>query len=356
MKETVGEKTLKQRMQMFWSWFAGRQEMLRGLTENGSTLLASAIVNHSLSRLSLPSIASVSNTPDGPELMMCPRADKTEQFVCRYWAQTAPDIAWRIQPFGHPSEEEITHVLNAMGVEYHPEDYTIYCVVDDAEQKYQLNVVAPVFSENYRSECRTFCRMLFYLLLGATYAELCIGEIACAPAEPDPPFPGEKMNLRDFCAMVRRTPEERPWLTMRDPTAICYGYHGDEETGEGMREDIQIGFSRHPQLLASPFSESEALMKMGGVFCYLYYPSDSPDPRAQANKRSELTARVEKIMDEYQLGYVLGTAQGSDFCYIDLFVTDEPTFYAIFRDMVPLLDEVLDIDYFGRSITGEWIQ
>lgn len=194
------------------------------------------------------------------------------------------------------------------------------------------------------------------MLLGASYAELYIGEIACASKEPNPPFPGTRMTLHEFCDTVRRTPLERGWLTLKDPTAICYGYHGDNEPGEGMREDIQMGFTRHPQLIESPFSESEALMNMGGMYCYLYYPTDETHSRAQMEKRAELNGKVEQLMDEYRLGYALGMAQGTDFCYIDLFVADEPTFSAIFRDTVPLLGEPMDIDYFGRSATGEWVQ
>lgn len=357
MKQSIDDQTLKARIHFFWESFADQEPTLRELIDRGETQLASAAINHFLIRLKLPPLATVAKSADGYVLMMCPRGDKTAQLVSRYWAYLAPDTpGWTVQPFGHPTEAELAQLLSAMGMQWDPDAFTVYCVVDDAEQKYQVNAVSPLFSAEHRTESRVFCRTLFFMLLGAAYAELYIGDIACAPAEPNPPFPGTRMTLAEFCDTVRCTPTTRGWLMLKDPTAICYGYHGDEEHGDGMREDIQMGFTRHPQLIDSPFSESEELMHMGGMYCYLYYPTDTADPHAFMEKRAELNGKVEQLMDEYRLGYVLGMAQGSDFCYIDLFVADEPTFSAIFRDTVPLLGEVLDIDYFGRSVSGEWVQ
>jgi hypothetical protein len=192
--------------------------------------------------------------------------------------------------------------------------------------------------------------------LGEAYTELYIGELDCVDTEPDAPISDKRLSLSEFCDLVRRTPLEYPWNCVNDPTTLCFGYQGTESSSDAMREDILGGFSRHMLLLAAPYTESEAFLEMGGVFCYLYFAPTVHGAREQAEERAKLTMRVEQLLESMQLGYVLGSAQGTDFSYIDLMIFDEPAFRAVFRDTEMLFDVPMNIEYFGRTESGEYIQ
>ena len=355
--QSIRDLTLKQRVKLFWTWFTLHGTELERLIDATRQEFAAIMIAEQLQKLNLPSLCEVDRTNDGYVLSLSPCGNKTHQFVTRFWAQSAPIVEkWQFNAFRKPSKQAAEELIRIAGKEWDPEQFAVYCAPDDEVQKYRVCVVSAAFQPQTKAERQMLARMIFYLFLGEAYTELYIGEVDCTDTEPKTPISDKRLSLAEFCEVIRRTPLERPWNCVNDPTTLCFGYQGTESHSDAMREDILGGFSRHMPLLATPYTEAEALLEMGGVFCYLYYAPVGNDPRKQAEERATLTMRVEQLLDSLQLGYVLGGAQGTDFSYIDLMIFDEPAFRAVFRDAELLFEVPMNMEYFGRTESGEYIQ
>ena len=351
------DMTLKTRVQDFWAWFTENRKQLERALDERKAEKAAGMVGAQLERLALPILCEAGISSEGRYVLsMSPCGDKTRQFVSRYWAQMAPRTKkWTIRAFRRPDVVRTEELSALFHQECKPDAYVIYCQTDEGEQKYHVHIVSEELA-SFGVGRVPMCRMMFYLLLGEAYTDVYVGKIRCTAKVPDPVPKGQKMTLTEFCTMVRETPSQKPWACVMDPTSLCFGYQHEEHDGDGMREDICGGFTRHMRLLKEPCNETAALIQMGGVYCYLYYEPKQRAPQQAAMEQAELTGRLERLLDEYRLGYVVGSAQGTDYCYIDLMIADEPAFRALFRDLPWMLDAPLYLEYFGRSPNGEYIQ
>lgn len=351
------ELTLKRRVQIFWGWFMLHQPEIEQQVQEGHWDYAAALIGSNLDKLGLPALCEVRSENSVYTLSFSPCGDKTRQFICRFMVQMAPELKkWQFYAFRRPSAMASEELMHITGNDWSPHLFRVFCTIDDHDQKYHLFVTSPVFQGRPEGECVALCRMIFYLFLGEAYTEVYIGDVRCGEQPPEEEDLGFEMSLPDFCDLVRRTPAERPWSCVNDPTSLCFGYQAHESDSDAMREDIIGGFSRHMHLLASPYAESAALAQMGGAFCYFYYVPGPLSARDRTEERADLVAHLEQLLGTYSLGYVLGSAQGTDFCYIDLIIFDEPEFRAVFEDSELLLGIQMNIDYFGRNMTGEPIQ
>lgn len=349
--------TLKSRIQNFWGWFIKYRKTMEKDLDNDRAEQVAAIIGTHLERLGLSILCEVGKEDGKYIISLSPCGDKTRQFISRYWAQMAPKVRnWTFRPFRRPVETIGQELSRLIQRECNPDEFTVYCVVDEELQRYHVHVVSPVL-DPYKGYGVPLCRMIFYLLLGEAYTDVYIGKIRCSGKEPDPVPPGKKMTLAQFCDMVRNTSLERAWACVLDPTSLCFGYQDEENNGgDGMREDIYGGFTNHLKLKNEPASEASALLDMGGVFCYFYYDAERIPPPKLAEQQALLTGKIEQMLNAYKLGYVVGSAQGTDFCYIDLIIFDEPEFRAVCRDIAWIVGHPLNLEYFGRTPSGEYIQ
>ena len=342
----ITDMTLKKRVQAFWKWFSAHRRQLEKALDAHRADQAAAAVGKQLELLDLPILCEAGAAQGRYMLSMSPCGDKTRQFVSRYWGQLAPHFKnWDIRPFRRPDMLRTEELSDLLQRECNPEAFVVYCQTDEEEQKYHVHVVSEELAV-FGSGRVGMCRMMFYLLLGEAYTDVYIGKIRCSAKVPDPAPKGTKMTLTEFCTMVRETPSQKPWACILDPTSLCFGYQNEDNGGDGMREDIYGGFTRNVRLLNEPGNESAEMLHMGGMYCYLYYEPKQRVPQVVAMEQAELTGRLEQLLDQYRLGCIVGSAQGTDYCYIDLMIADEPEFRAVFRDLSRILGVQLYLEYF----------
>lgn len=335
-------QTTKERVLQFWSWFGAVRPELKQAISSGKYDLAGAFCGSKLKGLGLPFLCEAGGSGGNFALAMCPCGSKTEQFVCRYWRQLAPELEnWNFFAFRQPRTPADCQKLRLGGTEIDASLFTFYCEANDERQKYDITVVSPIFSGRTDAEKHAFGMMLLYLFLGEALTEVYIGDLICRDTPPK--NAGSSMSFSEFCAMLQSTPATRAWPWVNDPTALCFGYHPTTGSEEGLRGDIIGGFTRHVPLLGAPFDEADGLRAFGGVFCYFYYPAQQHD----AAERSNLAARLEQLLETYRLGYSIGSAFGSEYNYLDMIIFDEPVFRAVFQDTEAVLGTPMFLDYFG---------
>ncbi len=350
------DMTLKKRVQAFWMWFSAHRRQLERALAAHDAERAAAMVGKQLEQVDLPILCEAGTAEGRYMLSMSPCGDKNRQFACRFWAQLAPRFKnWDIRPFRRPDTLRTEELPGLFQRQCNPETFVVYCQTDEEEQRYHIHVVSEELAA-FGGGRVAMCRMMFYLLLGEAHTDVYIGKIRCSAKVPDPVPKGTKMTLTEFCTMVRETPSQKPWPCILDPTSLCFGYQNEDNGGDGMREDIFGGFTRNTRLLNEPGNESAEMLRMGGVYCYLYYEPKQKVPQIAATEQAELTGKLEQLLDQYQLGCVVGSAQGADYCYIDLMIADEPEFRAVFRDLSRMLGVQLYLEYFGRTPSGEYMQ
>lgn len=338
-------QTTKERVLRFWAWFSSVRAEMEHAIAGGKRDFAAAFCGSKLKGLGLPFLCEAGISDGKFTLAMCPCGNKTEQFVCRYWRQLAPEVEnWEFYAFRQPHAPTDHQPLHLAGIDLDASLFTFYCTESDERQKYDVVAVSPIFAKQTDAERHAFGMMLFYLFLGEALTEIYIGDLVCRDV---PPKDAENpMNFAEFYALLQSTPATHAWPWVNDPTALCFGYHPTTDPDEGLRGDIVGGFTRHVPLLGSPFDEVDALRAFGGVFCYFYYPS-RPGSDAEAAERGSLVSKLEKLLESYQLGYSLGSAFGTEYSYLDMIIFDEPVFRAVFQDAEALLGMPVFLDYFG---------
>lgn len=352
----IKDMSLKRRIKLFWGWFLKCRKKIEQELDRGEAEKIAALIGNRLEKVGVSILCEVGKSDGQYVLSLSPCGDKTRQFISRFWAQMAPRLKnWVIRPFRRPGPESLQELDRLLQTEGIAAGCTVYCQVDDEQQKYHVHLVSPMLDVPPGVGV-SMCRMMLYLLLGEAYTDVYIGKIRCSGQVPDPVPKGAVMTLEDFCTLVRNTSLERTWPYVLDPTSLCFGYHDEENGGDRMREDIYGGYTRHPRLKDEPAAESSALQSMGGVFCYFYYEAERLPVPELARQQAELTGKVEQMLDAYKLGFVVGSAQGTDFGYIDLMIFDEDEFRAVIMDLERIVGRAMYVDYFGRTPSGEYAQ
>ena len=340
--------TLRQRVIVFWRWFITHCASLQLKIDRGDCDAAASQIGNQLESLGLPALCEVGRSDEKYYIMLCPCGSKTQQFVCRYWANMSPEIPnWSFRGFRRPLHAPQAELQKMTGLPWNSALFTVYSTADEEEQNYHLFVVSPVFQKRTEAENIALCRMIFYLFLGEAYTEQFIGEIRCAAAPEATPV-GTHQTLEEFCETVRRAPVDNAWLFADDPTAVLMEYsRSDAEDDNGnLREDILVGLTAHPHLIAAPEEESAELAAMGGVFCFFYYPA-TEQAAQDARQAGALVSAIQHLMAASRLGYVIGRAHGTEYNYIDLFVADEPRFRGLMSNPDTLFQVPMALEYFG---------
>lgn len=299
-------------------------------------------VTEKLEEIGIAAFCNVSKKHGKYCISLNPCSDKTAQHLCRFWHSAAPQIEnWTFEPFGRPRTETIPEIIKSLGSDFALSALRFYLTVDEELEKYELSVVSQLFEKDDSPEDIAMCRLICYLLLGEAFAELYIGAVhtsATPPQIADMP----ELDAAQFTSTVAETPLRLPWTVSYDPTSLCFSYGSKDVEHDIQRTDIVAGLSRHPQLLAFPFSTSDELRLKGGEFCFLYYDADLSNKKSNASTLIDRARSLEQLLTEYNIGYVIGHASGNVYNYIDLMLFDEPMFHSL----IPHLENIFECEFY----------
>lgn len=342
--------TFKDSVFSFWQWFDENHALLEEALKNGESAAATAITRAVLDAHGLSYPCVYGEEGEKYTLTLCPCGDKTAQFLCKFWKEQAPGHlagGWAFFAIRRPAREELQELADDQRVPPAASVHVFYRVLEE-QQKFDVMVTAPLFAGQAEEQRLRAALFLLQVMLGETASELYIRRVETGDAQPGGEWEGP-LPLPEFAAMVAQVPLTRPWPWCNDPTTICYGYRLQPEPGaESLREDIALGFTRHPVMLEHPNVADDYLRAKGGAFCYLYFENAGLPPEEAVAARNEALGKVEQLLALYGVGYVLGGATGLFYSYIDLMLLDEPAFCAIFRNPETLLGRPMGFAYFGK--------
>ena len=350
----MSQKTVKDSVFSFWQWFEGNHELLEKMIKEQRNLQAAQYISHQLASLRLPYICQVGLEEDTGRFCLSLRSNgnKTIQFICHFWKEQAPASllsGWNFSPF-HPAlraPEAIPLLMD--GVQYHPEQCRILCYTDMERQKFNLQVFSPEFISLPENSRIRLIFLMLYLFLGEALSEIYLGAVEALEKFPAIPMAGgEELDFPSLAEKIRGCHEELGWPWVSDPTQICFGYQITREKGPSPspREDIVMGFTRHPHLLDESYSTADELHSTGGEYGYFYYDNGQIPEEDQLSFRDDLLHKIEQILDLYGIGYVIGAATGLIWSYLDVIIFDFPTFQAVFRNPEQLLGFPLNFHSF----------
>ena len=140
-------QTAKERIERFWNWFEVFRPELEQAISAGKYDLAAAFCGSKLKGLGLPFLCETGTAGGSFSLSMCPCGNKTEQFICRYWKQLAPEIEkWQFFPFRQPHIPLGESKLRLAGTDFDTSLFSFYCTANEERQKYDIVAVSPVFT------------------------------------------------------------------------------------------------------------------------------------------------------------------------------------------------------------------
>ena len=131
---------------------------------------------------------------------------------------------------------------------------------------------------------------------------------------------------------------------------VCYGYQIQKPARKNLlREDVVSGMTRNPRLLEEPASTSDVFRSCGGAYHFFYYENPPMNGVGLEEFRSHMAEQVDRFLGDYDLGYLIGTASGLTYSYLDMMIFDPPAFSAVFQDLCTRFDVDLYLRPFGKS-------
>ena len=334
--------SLKKNILSFWEWFCQKHTSMEDLLREGSILPVTRVIEEQLRRHNIPTPCQIFFSEKDSRFLLALSAggNKTNQFIHRFWKESAPDFLlddWQFLA-GYPAAEHPEGVSFPLGDKHlFPENFPVLYRADQQRQKFDIQVVSPDLAAAPKDTQLRYLARFLQFFLGENLAEIYLGEMEVIPQAPLFPIPGtQKTTLSQFPKILRQAPLLLNVVWTEDPTQICFGYQAppDQRNPAFPRGDIISGFGRGTALLDSPFSLANELRQRGGAYCYLSFPLDMiPEDFSEMDFREDSLRFLEQMMEEFRLGYVVGTAVSRDNLYIDIITFDEETFRAVARDI-----------------------
>jgi len=332
------ETTFRQRVELFWQWFAettdelvqhidqGQVDLDLDRTENPAPAseIQSEIAKtvNAVMDMWLPGFNYVfgAEAGKGYSFTLSPNGDVDLRFLAEYWLSRAPKIdGWRFYSSRQPGIDGEFNI-EIDGVNFPSADVRFGVEVDEMAEVIDVVVWHPNFVED--DDINSQVAFIFLdEALGEVGTEMWIGKIELAGAEPKNPIAvkslaAEVVSLASMHQWEKQTPEK------------TYTGYSVEKPGEGYpRSDTIAGSTCHFQLIGE-FMEREGLLGAdpvaphGARFVYLAIDASDFDPEDEVQRRVEIEDRLNELLVERGSGRVLGGATGISHAYIDLMLVD----------------------------------
>lgn len=334
--------SLKKEILSFWEWFCQKHTSLQELLREGSILPATRIIEEQLKKHHIPPPCQILFSESDPRIILALSAggDKTHQFIHRFWKESAPEYLWEEWNFlaGYPASEHPEGVSFPLGDKHlFPENFPVLYHPDPQRQKFDIQVVSPELAAAPKDTQTRYLVRFLQFFLGENLAEIYLGNMEVIDQIPLFPIPGtQQTTLANFPRILRKAPSLLHVIWTEDPTQVCFGYQAapDQRLPELPRGDIISGYTRIAPLLDSPFTMAEELRQRGGAYCYLSFPLDMiPEEYSEQEFQEQAFRFLEEMMTDFRLGYVVGSAVGSNSLYFDVITFDEEIFRAVAKDV-----------------------
>ncbi len=335
---TTDETTYKQRVELFWQWFAesadelvlnidhGQADLDLDRTENlesapeAKSEIAQTV--NAVMDMWLPGFNYVfgSEAGKGYSFTLSPNGDVDLRFLAEYWLSRAPKIEnWRFYSSRQPGLDGDINI-EIEGVNFPSADVRFGVEVDQEAEVIDVVVSHPNFVED--DDINSQVAFIFLdEALGEIGTEMWIGKIELAGAESKTPIAikslaTEVVSLASMHQWEKQTPDK------------TYTGYSVEKPGEGYpRSDTIAGATCHFKLVGE-FMEHEGLLNSdpiapyGARFVYLAIDSTDFDLEDEVQQRVNIEEQLNELLIERSSGRVLGGATGISHAYIDLLLVD----------------------------------
>ena len=347
--------TAKQRIQQFWKWFRSRESAFLMQLEQGNTSTVKQEIDSQFHTLSLPlhCCVGVESPSNLAFLSLICNGDKTAQFTALFWKEHAPFALlnrWNFYTC-KPAAKHPPVRFELGGKQYTCEDWTVLLGQNEQAKKFELQVYSSDFKQLSPAEQMMRTMLVLRETFGEAFTEIYIGSVQTLENKPEY-IPEDVIfcTFSRFVSFIRTAPQKLGWPVCGEPTMVCYGYQVHKPAQKNcLREDILSGVIRNPRLLEEPTSTADIFRSCGGSYNFFYYDNPSMNSADLDEFRSRVAAQVERFLEDYDLGYLIGTAAGITYSYLDMMIFDPPAFSAVFQDLCNRFDADLYLRPFGKS-------
>lgn len=316
------ERTFKERVESFWTWYAGVAERFYQTIEAGrcADLKDEIIAGIDTHLTHFSWVFGPGEGGQGHSLTLTAEGDPHRQFLTQYWVACAPQLAgWTFYPARQPGT--LTRiVLERGGVRFDPLEFWLTPNPDEQEEKFDIDVWHPLF-ETMPEKDRWIVLFLFLdESLGEYGTQRWIGEIKLGKDRLAQSFPlGE---LHDY---IERETAARHWKFL-PPGETTTGFSTRETDPDTPRGDIFVGSSMHFRLVREFIQAKgnlpDPLAGTGADFIYVSFPASHLPRGEEVALRGTIEDALDERLRTARSGRLIGGAMGRQNAYIDLLVFD----------------------------------
>ena len=332
------ETTFKQRVELFWQWFADyADELVRHIDQGQAELTEERDPNMESDFGSQSEIAQKVNavmdkwlpgfnyvfgseSGKGYSFTLSPNGDVDLRFLAGYWLAQAPKLdGWRFYSSRQPGLDG-GFTIEIEGANFSTDDVRFGFEVDQEKEVVDVVVWHPDFVED--DDINSQVAFIFLdEALGEIGTEMWIGKIGLTDTEPE-----NSIVITSLATEVVSLASMHQW-EKQTPDKTYTGYSVEKPGGDYPRSDTIAGATCHFKLVGE-FMEREGLLSgdpiapYGARFVYLAIDATDFDPDNEVQRRADIEEMLNDLLVERGGGRVLGGATGINHAYIDLLLVD----------------------------------
>lgn len=317
-KRKQQEQSFKENVKKFWQEFEVKEKEIKAAVHHKEQDTVSAHITHLISILKLRlswSIAPQSKEEKKFVLTLSPEGNKHLYLLAHFWKSLAPHHKdWLFYATKKENPGFGNMILNIEGTEFPFAEATY--IVNEVEGAKKLDVVIyhPLFHTMGETHIDNIKFMILDELLGEIVVETMIGQITISLT------PNKRsLNYQKFYQLVEKKIHEGSVKKEDLLLHNWYGYTSEPKNSGPLRSDIYVGSTLIPDLLKVT---QDPLKNTGASYVYLAFNNQNIAKNNLVHERSRIADRVEEVLKEKQLGYLVGEATGIHDSYLDFVVVD----------------------------------
>ena len=315
--------TFKKKVQGFWKWFEKNADYLFKAVKNGNSVELTDETIRQVDQL-MPGLAwcyGPGKMPDTYSFTLSPEANRSFQFLTRFWLEQAPKIPnWEFHCARQPSPDPSGHSISIGGREFSIAEMWLKPEVDQETKMINISVWHPHF--NIMEDNARFQILFLWLdeVLGETGTEQWVGQVDFSTEEFE-----EAIPLLELDSFITEMIEENDWR--KPPPEECYSLY-EIEPGKGVfrRADVKVGNTCHMQLISEYYNNSgdmpDFLSGSHAEFVFISFSSDFLPEGKEIETRNSIEEAIDKILRENSTGRSIGSAFGFEKNYLDFILFD----------------------------------
>lgn len=315
-------KSFKARVTAFWETFTKREDELRGLMRDRADSDKAMALAEKLLHIAFDTAYFELNMSDRgrPQLILTPEGSRMRLMQLYYWWRRAPFAVtgrWDIFCFKPGGNYKRIWMFD---VSIDTKNCELYAALNSKAHKVDLVVHCPSIMKLEETDRYN----IFFVFLDAVVSEFYtmeyIGAIDFVAERPERMELVPAEQLREF---VDHAVAVGMWQKFENPCEIysTYKYTPSDAEDRGLRDDVLIGMTSCPQLIADYYEGESRLWdeaySNGVVFGFVYYENSTVPRRELVTFRSMLEDEIAAKVKSENIADMLGGATGQKYSYID---------------------------------------